>query len=203
MGFIGSVVDRIRYFGKPSGALQGYENQALVDLVFQKTTAYSPEGSWPEVEGVSNVLDFGGGCGMHYKLAVRQSSSIRWAVVETPAMVARASELATRQLRFFTDIEEAAEWLGPVDVMHSNGALQYVPDPISTLSKLCSLRAGTMLWHRMFFSPDDIRTETQVSRLIDNGPGRAPTGTPNMVVQYEHRYPGSGLSCRSLRLYAG
>lgn len=50
-----------------------------------------------------------------------------WAVVETPAMTARASELATDRLRFFTDIDGAAEWLGYVDVMHSNCALQY-PD---------------------------------------------------------------------------
>jgi putative methyltransferase (TIGR04325 family) len=185
MSFIRWVVDRVQSFGKPSGTLQGYEHPQLVDLIFQKTKAYSPEGSWPEMKGISTVLDFGGGAGLHYKLAAHESPGIRWAVVETPAMVARASELATDRLRFFTDIGEAANWLGPIDVMHSNGALQYVPNPAETLSKLCDLRATMMLWHRMFLSDSDVRTETQTSRLIENGPGRAPLGTPNMVVQYE------------------
>jgi putative methyltransferase (TIGR04325 family) len=185
MRVIQSIVDRIRSLGNPSGTLQGYENPQLVDLIFQKTKSYSPEGVWPEMNGISTVLDFGGGCGLHYKLAARQSPGIRWAVVETPAMTARASELATDRLRFFTDIDAAAEWLGAIDVMHSNGALQYVPDPIATLSRLCGLRATTMLWHRMFLSQADTRTEAQVSRLIDNGLGRAPSGTPNMVVQYD------------------
>jgi putative methyltransferase (TIGR04325 family) len=178
------VADRIRSLGKPPRTLQGYENPQLVDLIFQKTKAYLPEGSWPEMNGVSAVLDFGGGCGLHYKLALNQSPGIRWAVVETPAMVARARELATERLQFFTEIEAAARWLGPIDVMHSNGALQYVADPIATLSSLCGLQATTMLWHRMFFSQGDIRMETQVSRLVDNGPGRAPSGTPDMAVEY-------------------
>jgi putative methyltransferase (TIGR04325 family) len=172
MGIVRSVVDSIRSLGKPQGTLQGYESPELVDVIFQKTMAYSPSGSWPEMEGISTVLDFGGGCGLHYKLAVHQSPGIRWAGVETPAMAARAAELATEQLQFFAEIEAAEEWLGSIDVMHSNGALQYVPEPISTLSKLCRLRATTMLWHRMFLSQDNIRTETQQSRLIDNGPGR-------------------------------
>jgi hypothetical protein len=184
MRVLQSIVDRIWSLGKPSGTLLGYENPQLVDLIFQKTKSYSPEGSWPEMNGISTVLDFGGGCGLHYKQAARQSPGIRWAVVETPAMVARATELATDRLRFFTDIDAAAEWLGYIDVMHSNGALQYVPNPIATLSRLCGLRATTMLWHRMFLSQGGTRSETQVSRLIDNGPGRAPSGTPNMVVQY-------------------
>jgi putative methyltransferase (TIGR04325 family) len=184
MGLIRSIADRIRSLGKPVGTLQGSESPELVELIFEKTKAYSPEGSWSEMTGISTVLDFGGGFGLHYKLAARQSPDISWAVVETAATVARATELATDRLRFFTDIEAAADWLGPIDVMHSNGALQYVPDPVATLSRLCSLRATTMLWYRLFLSQDHIFTETQSSRLIDNGPGRAPPGTPNMVVQY-------------------
>jgi putative methyltransferase (TIGR04325 family) len=182
-GFVQTVVDRIRSLRKPSGILQGYENPALVDLIFQKTISYLPRGSWPEMKGISTVLDFGGGCGLHYKLAALECPEVRWAVVETPAMAARASEIATDRLRFFSDIEAAARWLGSIDVMHSNGALQYVPDPVATLTRLCSLGASTMVWHRLYLSDGDIRSEMQNSRLIDNGPGRSPPDTPNIIVR--------------------
>jgi putative methyltransferase (TIGR04325 family) len=185
MDLLRAVIDRLRSKGRPSATLQGYENPQLVELIFAKTLAYSPSGQWPDMEGATTVLDFGGGCGLHYKLAVRQSPDIRWAVVETPAMIARANEPATERLRFFTEIQEAARWLGIVDVIHSNSALQYVPDPMATLVALCGLRARTMLWQRMFLSQGGVVTEMQSSRLIDNGPGRAPSGTPNTTVSYQ------------------
>jgi putative methyltransferase (TIGR04325 family) len=111
--------------------------------------------------GASTVLDFGGACGLHYKLVSIQSPDIRWAVVETPAMVKRAAELATDKLQFFTSIDAAADWLGPVDVMHSNGALQY--------TQLCGLGAQTMVWDRVYLGERE--TEIQVSHLANNGPG--------------------------------
>jgi hypothetical protein len=167
--------DRIRrWFRMPdqSGkALQGYDNEELVDVVFRKTVAYEPQGDWPEIASASTVLDFGGGCGLHYKEA--RSPTVRWAVVETPAMVAKAKELSTNNLQFFSDVEAAASWLGSVDVMHSNGALQYASDPIDMLHRLCAVRAKTMLWKRAVLSKNnDVKQEVQSSRLADNGPGR-------------------------------
>lgn len=155
----------------PSEILEGYEHPELVDVVFQKTLTYSPpQERWPEIEGASSVLDFGGGCGQHYKQA--RSSDVRWAVVETPAMVERARELETERLRFFVDVGDAAEWLGSIDVMHSNGALQYVRDPEETLKRLCGLNAKTMLWYRVTLSDGAAQRETQSSFLGDNGPGK-------------------------------
>src|SRR4051794_30729350 len=122
---------------RPAETLDGYEQPELIEVVFQKTKAYQPKDGWPEMAGVSSVLDFGGGCGLHYKQA--RSPNVQWAVVETPAMVERAKELATDRLQFFTEISEAAEWLGDIDVMHSNGALQYVPHPEHALRHLCAL----------------------------------------------------------------
>ena len=58
MGLIQSIADRIRSLGKPAGTLQGYENPELVELIFEKTKAYSPEGSWPEMTGISTVRPF-------------------------------------------------------------------------------------------------------------------------------------------------
>lgn len=151
---------------RPSETIEGYEQPELVDVIFRKTLAYEPQGDWPEMRGATAVLDFGGGCGLHYKQA--RSQDVRWAVVETAAMVERAKELATARLRFFTRISEAADWLGGIDVMHSNGALQYTPEPENTLRQLCSLSAKRMLWYRVLFGDGD---EVQESLLGDNGPG--------------------------------
>jgi putative methyltransferase (TIGR04325 family) len=153
----------------PLETLRGYEHPELVNTVFQKTIAYQASAPWPEMVGVSSVLDFGGACGRHYKDARQHSLAIRWAVVETPAMVARAKELETHQLKFFTDIDAAAIWLGDIEVIHSNGAVQYTPDPLAIVRKLAGLGAGRMLWYRLFLGSG---TETQISRLQDNGPGK-------------------------------
>jgi hypothetical protein len=180
-GLLSRLLRRLR---PPSETIQGYEHPELVDVVFRKALSYTPQGEWPEMVGVTSVLDFGGGCGGHYKLARLQSPDVRWAVVETPAMVARASELATDRLRFFSSIPDAAAWLGSVEVMHSSGALQYTPEPEVTLKKLCGLRAKRMLWQRMALSTDTLEREMQSSNLGDNGPGRL-AGLREKIVLYE------------------
>jgi putative methyltransferase (TIGR04325 family) len=112
-----------------SGTLSGYNDPALVDFIFEKTKSIRHFEPWPEMSGITSVLDFGGGCGHHFFRAVRQSPAIRWAVVETPDMVKRASELETDGLRFFSDISSALAWLGAPQVVHCNGALQFTDDP--------------------------------------------------------------------------
>lgn len=171
---------RLRSLFPPSETLEGYEHAELVEVIFQKTKAYKPVGDWPEMKDVSTVLDFGGGCGLHYRLAVQQSPEVRWAVIETPAMASRASELATDKLCFFTDIDTAVKWIGEIDVMHSNGALQYTPDPELTLRRLVGLGAKVMLWERTFLGEPG--SEIQVLRLGDNGPGAAPRRTGRKAV---------------------
>jgi putative methyltransferase (TIGR04325 family) len=168
-------------FAMPTGMIDGYEHAELVEVVFQKTKAYRPDKPWPALAEASTVLDFGGGCGIHYKQA--NSPTVRWAVVETPAMVTRARELATDRLQFFTDISEAQRWLGDVDVMHSNGALQYSNDPVGVLKQLCAVKANTMLWTRLRLSEGTIERELQSSRLRDNGPGEITV--EDKIVRYE------------------
>jgi putative methyltransferase (TIGR04325 family) len=159
----------VRRLIPPSETIEGYEQPELIEVIFLKTLAFNPQGDWLEMKGVSSVLDFGGGCGIHYKQA--RSPGIRWAVVETPAMVERAKELATEKLQFFTSISVAADWLGSIDVMHSNGALQYTPDPEQTIRQLCALQAKKMLWQRVLLSNSHAEREIQSSLLGDNGPG--------------------------------
>jgi len=161
----------VRRLNPPSETIEGYQQPELIDVIFQKTKVYNPpQSEWLEIGGASAVLDFGGGSGIHYKQA--RSQTVRWAVVESPAMVERASELSTDRLRFFASISEAADWLGPIDLMHSNGALQYTPEPELTLRQLCGLGSKTMLWHRVLLSREAIQSEVQTSLLGDHGPGR-------------------------------
>jgi len=171
----------------PRGAIEGYESDELVDTIYRKTVAYRPEANWPLVEGLTSVLDFGGGAGVHYKTASRQSPDIRWAVVETPAMVRRAQELATDKFRFFDRIEDAADWLGNVDLVHSNGAIQYVPDAFGTIQALCAIRPAKLVWHRVPISDGDARREVQTSYLSDNGPGRL-SSSAEKLVRYERTW---------------
>lgn len=171
----------------PRGSIEGYENEELVDTIYRKTAAYQPQGNWPLVENVKTVLDFGGGAGVHYKTARRQSPDIRWAVVETPAMVRRAEELATDSLMFFEGIDEAADWLGVVDLVHSNGAIQYVPDALQTIRDLCSIRPKAIAWHRVPISDGEPRREIQTSYLSDNGPGQL-FRSEEKLVKYERNW---------------
>lgn len=70
--------------------------------------------------------------------------------------------------------------------MHSNGALQYTPDPLHYLERLCGIGAREMLWSRLSFSSSDlIERDTQVSHLIDNGPGKSPRAIANKLVKYD------------------
>jgi putative methyltransferase (TIGR04325 family) len=174
----------------PSAKLEGYENEELVDVVFRKTLSYRPEKNvWPDLAGASAVLDFGGACGAHYKEAILHVPDVRWAVVETPAMARRASELATDRLRFFSSIADAAAWLGNVDLMHSSGALQFAPDPAKTLADLVGLGAKRMQWWRLVLSGGELVSEIQTSFLTDNGPGPGGAAQEKRVEYPRTRFP--------------
>ncbi len=160
--------------------LEGYENPELIEITFRKTLAF--RSFRDELSGAKTVLDFGGACGVHYKMAC--DPAIRWAVVETPAMARRAAELSTESLQFFTGIDAAVSWLGSVDVMHSNGAIQYTPDPEATVRALCAVRARIMLWKRLTLSTASVESRMQVTRLVDNGPGIIPGTTDVKDVAY-------------------
>jgi putative methyltransferase (TIGR04325 family) len=166
--------------------IEGYENAELVDTIYRKTIAYLAPGNWPLVENVKTVLDFGGGAGVHYKTACQQSPDIRWAVVETPAMVQRVMSLSTGKLMFFECVEDAADWLGSVDLVHSNGAIQYVPDAIATIRALCSVQPTMLAWYRVPIS-EETRREVQTSYLSDNGPGKSLAATEKLV-RYERNW---------------
>jgi putative methyltransferase (TIGR04325 family) len=123
------------------------------------------------------VLDFGGACGFHYLIAraAIPDLPLRWAVVETPMMAERAAALATDDLRFFSNAAAAASWLGGIDLLHSSGTLQYLPEPAATIREVCGLGASMIAWLRIFVSENTERWP-QTARLVDHGPGPCPPG---------------------------
>lgn len=163
----------------PFPVIDGYDNPELIEVIFRKTVAYQPTAQLLDIGTASTVLDFGGACGIHYRQA--RNEVVRWAVVETESMVARARELASPNLRFFTSIEKACDWLGQVDLMHCDGALQYTPKPDRTVDALCAVGAMRMRWSRMFLR-DVFTQETQTSLLFENGPGKL--GVARKLVRY-------------------
>lgn len=135
------------------------------------------------------VLDFGGGGGSHYSIvraALGADRDIRWNVVETTAMAKVAGEkLAGGGLKFFDDIQKAAEDLGHVDLVFTSGALQYTPDPLAFLSSLLAVGADHVFITRTALSDGvDQIVSVQNSWLSSNGPGALPDGFKNHEIRY-------------------
>ena len=91
-----------------------------------------------------NILDFGGSAGVHYFTArqlLNSNIKLNWVIVETKSMVdeAKAKGLENEELKFFKSIEEAKHFCKTYDVIYSNYALGYTPDPIEYLSQLLKL----------------------------------------------------------------
>jgi len=200
----GRYIRRLRLLAASfSSPITGYEEAALIEFVFQKTLVLNRittldlgMGSERLLLAVSlalreratdettGVLDFGGACGIHFKLAslLFPEHKFRWAVIETPAMAKRAKVLETDWLRFFEDIASAQRWLGGVALMNSNSALQYVEDPLQTLKELLELSPEVALWERMMLSNTQTQTDRQRSMLFDHGPGASLPGFRNRPV---------------------
>ena len=132
-----------------------------------------------------NVLDFGGGCGFHYfRVVAVTRAPLRWAIVETEAMAARAARLAQNYFRVFTKIEDAAAALGIVDLVHASSAIQYVPDPPDVLRQLAALRSRYILLARLPFWKEPTIVGVQISPLRFNGIGLMPPHVQDRDIRY-------------------
>jgi putative methyltransferase (TIGR04325 family) len=131
------------------------------------------------------VLDFGGGCGFHYfRVALATRAPLQWAIVETPAMAARAAKLANGRFDVFTTIDEASAALGQIDLIHASSAIQYVSDPLETLRSLATLGARFFAVVRfpVWNSPQVVGL--QKSRLSENGIGPMPPHIADRQIAY-------------------
>lgn len=193
----------------------GYEEEELVDVVFQKTLAFrdhfSTLNSLSLTEASSEsllsllltlqtlpsreirVIDYGGACGIHYFIAKAglrgDNVKIHWSVVETPALVRKARLMETDELYFFDNIAEAVRTMGGVDLLHSSGAIQYLPDPYESLNDIVNAGAPFLMLNRLALSTGDKDIiKIQETKLSANGPGPLPTGFDDRICRYPITY---------------
>jgi putative methyltransferase (TIGR04325 family) len=192
----------------------GYETSELVDVVCRKTAIYRDQlasngparlagGDTLALIGIGlahrcsqpiiNVIDFGGACGAHYfllKSVLMDSVKLKWHVVETPAMVNRAAELETDELRFFGSITDAASGFDRVDMAFSSGTLQCVSNAKEALHELLKPRPQLVVLARLGLTTGTRELVTiHETRLSNNGPGPLPPGCKDGTTRYPFTFP--------------
>ena len=182
-----------------------YEGEDIVKVVIEKNIAYKKQiqsnptfdlGSLRTLIGLGiantkdslHVLDFGGGGGYHYtiaRVALGNGKSLKWNVIETPAMVKEAQRITDGNLKFFDNITDAKSDLGSVDLVFTSSALQYCPNPLKCLKELTEVGAKYLFITRTPFGDSDKSLiSIQESNLSDNGPGPLPLGFADRTVSY-------------------
>ena len=156
-----------------AGANDGYASSDLARITLQKTLIARKKGltelAWHNGAALYigltytaallqskslRVLDFGGSLGFHAMVCAKVLPEIatRWAVIESPTLASVARPIESESLRVFTRLDDAVEWLGGVDLMHSSGTVQCLQDPDQTIRSLAGLGAPVLLWQRMMFA---------------------------------------------------
>jgi putative methyltransferase (TIGR04325 family) len=130
------------------------------------------------------ILDFGGSFGSHFYLAKQcLPKRYRWAVVETELVASLSTQLANKELQFFTSIEAALGWLGEADLVHASGSLQCTPHPKSALESLVGIRAPVLAITRtaIALGPECITTQKFMLSGYDPISG-LPDGIPDRML---------------------
>jgi putative methyltransferase (TIGR04325 family) len=161
-------------------ATQHLDLEAARTVIFLASTSFSP------LEPL-NVLDFGGACGAHFWIArtVQPGRPFDWRVVETSAMVERASRQFEVGLNFHCSIASATtnHWIP--DVVFASSSIQYVSDTEYTLGAIFGLGAKQVFITRTpwsdFSKPIVV---VQRSALSANGPGPLPQRFHDQAVEY-------------------
>lgn len=197
----------------------GYNDADIADVFAYKTAIpvdnrqFAPEQALNAIVAVGiaageitsrplKILDFGGGCGVHYFTVVASiRSQLRWAIVETPTVVSRAAKLAQGRFGAFTDIAAAAESLGQIDLVHASGSIPFTPDPLATLKTLAALRATYFALTRFPLWESAQIVGMQSSALSENGIGPMPPDITDRQVQYPITFPNIDDVMRTLSEY--
>jgi putative methyltransferase (TIGR04325 family) len=203
------IGDFASYADASAACRSGYQDSTLIDIIHAKAlvlkSQYERRGKPLEIsdtderlfaaiglsgrEKTVNVLDFGGGFGIHYFLAkniLGDAFKLNWCVVETEETVSRSSAFANEELRFAANVAGAKALLGHVDLAFSSGALQYLPEPLETLGEILDCGAPHFFLTRQGLTEDDRKVITvQQSLYSENGvlPG-LPEGFANGTARY-------------------
>ncbi len=135
------------------------------------------------------VLDFGGGGGNLHSLAEKAFPQVdfNWTVVETPEMVNEAKlSLTESKINFVSEIPNKVVGHIPFDLIIASGSLQYVDNPLKTLSDLINLNPHFIYISRTPLNVQDRNlTYQQKSLLSANGPiSVLPDGIKEMRIEY-------------------
>lgn len=183
----------------------GYQHDELIDVIVQKNLNFqngitnSPvvdEGGLKILSIIAsmqwetsiNVIDFGGGGGMHYQICknlLDPSVNLNWRVVETKAMVSAANKLTNKSLKFYTNLDSARSSLDKVDLVFASSSLQYTKNPLYSLRSLIELEAPYLCISRTPLLDEQTPIiSMQTSRLSDNGPGELPKIYKDKIIRY-------------------
>ncbi|MBD2187103.1 methyltransferase, TIGR04325 family [Pseudanabaena mucicola] len=191
----------------------GYEDDLLTNVILFKTINYAKilENNYLKLTPTTafslsalasivsakarkslTVVDVGGACGVHYfefRKVCDPSLSIQWYVVETATMAQKAKNtLQSEELHFVDSLDEVLGLINePIDLLHTSGTLQCVPNPLTFLNKILNSNADYILFNRLGLNRTD---ETDVikihfSRLSSNGVGTdLPSGVEDRLLSY-------------------
>lgn len=170
---------------------QGYDSDALIDIVLHKTKKYieNLHKEPPLLENhhlflltilgiIANksklkVLDFGGAFGTHYFIAKTffPEHSFEWTVIELPQVVQRAEVLKNAELTFL-DLGNDFTQKFEVDLVLTSGTLQHMPQPMKALAFLTAQQAPFLALLRLGLnmSFNDVWV-IHKARFQDCGPG--------------------------------
>ena len=124
-----------------------------------------------------NILDFGGGAGIHYEVARLSfpNQEFHWVVVESLNFSQSSTSQTSPSLKFRSSISEAISLNSHFDLVVASSSLQYTENPISYLEELCAIRAPYLYITRQILSNDkQFIFFNQVTKLGDHGPGQVP-----------------------------
>jgi putative methyltransferase (TIGR04325 family) len=189
----------------------GYEDKALVEVVFTKTKWYLQklqQSTHGEIDFKTanllfailnvqkaqvHVLGLGSACGAHYfevRKLLPPNIRLNWVVVETPAMVAKAKALSNEELSFSDDLAKASQQIGKIDLFHTSGTLQCVDAPFLYLQQIIETGASYLLFNRMNFTlKSEPITIIHESFLWEHGIGTlADNNAYHTIVKYPYSY---------------
>jgi putative methyltransferase (TIGR04325 family) len=119
---------------RPAAGLEGTYHLTSRDLQLIAAVGICLEALRPG--SLVRVLDFGGGRGHYFDVALSVFPNVRWewTVVETPTMVTLAARTVMSQISWTSDLDSALDerW----DLVFASASLNYVPDPAQILAKL-------------------------------------------------------------------
>ena len=176
-------------------------NEALPEAVLNAITAVAVAAASVTARPL-RVIDFGGGCGTHrFAVARALGLNVRWAIVETPAMVEQARKIARGRFSAYSDLRSALTAIGGADLIFASGSVQYTPRPDQTLRDLAGAGARHLVLARFPLWRGATTVGIQRSMLSGNGIGALPEHISDLEVAYPITFIDQSTVHQAFHLY--